>query len=84
MDADIRKLELKRSQSIEPTSTPDIEELRGIVTQLRETSTQHALSLQHTVERLDHRVEFIERKLADTYATPNGHQLEVQQIGTQR
>jgi hypothetical protein len=39
-----------------------MERLRTEIAQLRETTTQHALSLQHSVERLDQRVEFMERK----------------------
>jgi len=40
----------------------DTEGLRGEMAKLRDTTTQHAISLQHAVERLEQRVEFLERK----------------------
>lgn len=64
MDADVRKIEARRAIQAQDSSVSasQIETLLAEIAQLRETTTQHALSLQHSVERLDHRVEFMERK----------------------
>jgi len=83
MDADIRKLELRRgAQAGEAAaSSSEIQQLRAEIAQLRETTTSHALSLQHSVERLDHRVEFVERKVSDSItaetARPEAQQVRV-------
>lgn len=67
MQADIRKLELRREAqaSQAPIASDELAQLRAEIARLRDTSTEHALSLQHTVERLDRRVEFLERQRAD-------------------
>ena len=39
------------------------ENLRDEIAKLRDTSTQHAISLQHSVERLEQRVDFLEKKV---------------------
>jgi len=85
MDADIRKLELRHgAQSSEnAASSSEIEQLRAEIAQLRETTTSHALSLQRSVERLDHRVEFVERRVS-TSVTAESVQPETQQIGVRR
>lgn len=36
--------------------------LRDEIATLRDTSTQHAISLQHSVERLERRIDFLEQK----------------------
>jgi len=47
-------------------STSEIEQLRAEIAQLRETTTStRNCPLQHSFERLDHRVEFMERKSID-------------------
>ena len=38
--------------------------LRDEIAKLRDTSTQHAISLQHSVERLEQRVDFLEKKVS--------------------
>jgi len=38
--------------------------LRDEIAKLRDTTTQHAISLQHSVERLEQRVDFLERKVS--------------------
>jgi len=40
------------------------ENLRDEIAKLRDTSTQHAISLQHSVERLEQRVDFLEKKVS--------------------
>jgi hypothetical protein len=62
-DTELRKTEMRTATQAQAASlsNSDIEKLRAEISQLRETTTQHALSLQHSMERLDHRVEFIER-----------------------
>jgi predicted nuclease with TOPRIM domain len=64
MDADIRKLELRKSAQLPDAgaASNELEQLRAEIARLRETTTDHALSLQHTVERLYQRVDFLERK----------------------
>jgi len=67
-DASVRKQELRNAVQGQSAgvSSSEIHALRDEIARLRETTTQHALSLQHSVERLDHRVEFMERKSIDT------------------
>ena len=62
-EAGIRKAQMSNDtmSQMNASSSAEIQKLRDEISQLRETTTQHALSLQHSVERLDHRVEFIER-----------------------
>ena len=65
-EADIRRQQLRFTAQTNAASTSEIQQLRAEIAQLRETTTQHAMSLQHSVERLDHRVEFMERKSVDS------------------
>lgn len=39
-----------------------VRDLRAEIARLRDTTTEHAMSIQHSVERLEHRVEHLERK----------------------
>jgi len=40
------------------------ESLRDEIAKLRDTSTQHAISLQQSVERLEQRVDFLEKRVS--------------------
>ena len=82
MDADIRKIELRHGGQPQGdgVSSSELQKLRDEIAQLRETTTQHALSLQHSVERLDHRVEFVERRVSDV-VTADSARVDSQQLG---
>ena len=54
------KLQMRQS-SVGP-SDGQLSRLSAEIAQLRDTTTQHAISLQHSVERLERRVDFIETK----------------------
>jgi len=85
MEADIRKQQMRFAQQphnpapMPAASTSEIAQLRAEIAQLRETTTQHALSLQHSFDRLDHRVEFLERKSIDAF--DDRHQSTHQVVG---
>jgi len=81
-EADIRKQQFRFNsppQTAVAPSSSEIQQLRAEIVQLRETTTQHAMSLQHAVERLDRRVEFLERKSIDGVDTR--HQSTQQVVG---
>lgn len=46
-------------------------DLRSELAQLRDTSTQFALSMDHTLKRIEQRVEFLERKTGLIGASPS-------------
>jgi hypothetical protein len=65
------RIQVAKLQSAGPVagvSEDSLSQIREEMARLRDTTTQHAISLQHAVERLEQRVEFMERK-SSTAAT---------------
>lgn len=58
----VQMARLQASKSATGLNDDLVAQLRQEITLLRDTTTQHAISLQHAMERIDHRVEFLERK----------------------
>ena len=57
------KLKLESQSSASGSVTADIQALRDEVARLRDTSTQYDISIQHSLEDMQQRLEFLERRL---------------------
>ena len=56
------QMKLQSKQGASGLTDDQMSMLRSEISQLRDTTTQHSISLQHSLERLEHRVEFLEHK----------------------
>ena len=64
----VHMAKLEAGRSVVRVADENTTSLRDEIAKLRDTSTQHAISLQHSVERLEQRVEFLERKSSPSMA----------------
>jgi hypothetical protein len=78
-----RKLQMKLEAKNAAAGMSDsvVQDLRAEIALLRDTTTQHAMSLQHSLERLEHRVEFLERKTSGIPETMSEPPKVQQRIG---
>jgi hypothetical protein len=77
----IHQARLDAARSASGFSDDQLGLIRAEMAQLRDTTTQHAISIQHSLERLEQRVDFLERKSSDAYDSPSGAAPRQQVIG---
>jgi len=66
MQTDVRKLELRAQIQQQPGSiagSGEVAALREELARLRDTSTQYDVSLQHALERIEQRLDHVERRV---------------------
>ena len=67
-----RRLQMKiaAQNTVVGLSDNSVQDLRAEIARLRDTTTEHAMSMQHAMERLEQRVAFLECKTLDASGTP--------------
>ena len=63
---------LRLQQSRDDASAQRMNAMQAELSQLRDTSTQFAMSLDHTLKRLEHRLEHMERRMNDVSESKSG------------
>jgi len=61
-----QQLDIQARQSQDYAADARFAALQSELAQLRDTSTQHAVSLQHALERMEQRMEHVERRVFNT------------------
>ena len=75
------QMRLEAQQAVVGLSDKGIQDLRDEIARLRDTTTEHAMSMQHAMDRMEQRVAYLERKTCEMPEAPQYQQPPQQTVG---